>query len=293
MLNILEVCVPRLGFDLAELGPRDPRYWHLLIEAKKLAYSDLHRFNADPKFAPAPLDRLLSKDHAAQLCDRIDPDHATPVEVEGADAGSTVYFATADRWGNMVSLVNSNFDSFGSKVTIPGYGFVLANRGSGFTLEEDHPNVVEPRKRPFITIIASFITRNGQPLMAFGNMGGGTQPQAHAQHIVNMIDLGMNVQATTDVARFDHSQSNDVTSLDTYLYDLVGPRLEEMGHELDRAFGHAGGYQGILFERDPRLPAPVLPSGKGPRGGEAFERPVNGVYRAGSDPRKDGHAGGW
>jgi gamma-glutamyltranspeptidase / glutathione hydrolase len=293
MLNILETCVPKLGFDLADLGPRDPRYWHLLIEAKKLAYSDLHRYNADPKFEPPPLDRLLSKDYAAELCDRIDPDHATPPEVNGGDAGSTVYFATADRWGNMVSLVNSNYSSFGSKVTIPGYGFVLANRGSGFTLEEGHPNVVEPRKRPFITIIASFITKDGKPVMAFGNMGGGTQPQAHAQHVVNMIDLGMNVQATTDVARFDHSQEDDVTDLDTYLFDLVGPGLQEMGHEIDRAYGHAGGYQGILFEPDATMPAPILPSRNGPRVGEAYERPVNGVYRAGSDPRKDGHAGGW
>ena len=193
----------------------------------------------------------------------------------------------------MVSLVNSNYSGFGSRVTIPGHGFVLANRGSGFTLDEDHPNVVEPRKRPFITIIASFITKNRQPVMAFGNMGGGTQPQAHAQHIINMIDLGMNVQATTDVARFDHSQEDDVADLDTYLFDLVGPRLEEMGHSLERANGHAGGYQGILFEPDPRLPKPILPTGKGARNGDAYERPVNGVYRAGSDPRKDGHAGGW
>ncbi|TDD37341.1 gamma-glutamyltransferase [Nonomuraea terrae] len=293
MLNILDVCVPRLGFDLAELGPRDPRYWHLLIEAKKLAYSDLHTHNADPKFAAPPLDRLLSKEYAATLCSKIDPDRATPLEVNGSDLGGTVYFATADRWGNMVSLVNSNYSDFGSKVTIPRYGFVLANRGSGFTLDADHPNVVAPRKRPFITIIASFITKDGKPVMAFGNMGGGTQPQAHAQHIINMIDLGMNVQATTDVARFDHSQSNDVTSLDAYLFDLVGPRLQEMGHQLNRANGHAGGYQGILFEPDPRLPEPILPSGRGERRGEAYERPVNGVYRAGSDPRKDGHAGGW
>ncbi|GLW09448.1 gamma-glutamyltransferase [Microtetraspora sp. NBRC 13810] len=293
MLNVLDVCAPVLGLDLAQLGPRDPRYWHLLIEAKKLAYSDLHRHNADPKFAAPPLDRLLSKEYAATLCDRIDPDRATPVEVEGSDMGSTVYFATADRWGNMVSLVNSNYSDFGSKVTIPGHGFVLANRGAGFTLEENHPNVVEPRKRPFITIIASFITKDRQPVMAFGNMGGGTQPQAHAQHIINMIDLGMNVQATTDVARFDHSQDDDVTDLDTYLFDLVGPKLQEMGHQVDRARGHAGGYQGILFEPDPRLPRPILPTGDGPRTGEAYERPVNGVYRAGSDPRKDGHAGGW
>ena len=206
----------------------------------------------------------------------------------------------ADRWGNMVSFVNSIFSGFGSRVTVPGYGFLLANRGAGFTLEEGHPNQVAPRKRPFITIIASFITKDGKPVMAFGNMGGGTQPQAHVQHVVNMVDLGMNVQATTDVARFDHSQENDRTALDTYLFDLVGPQLQAMGHTMTRALGHAGGYQGILFERDPSLPAPRIPSGKAccmgaleGRRGHRYEQPLNGVYRAGSDPRKDGHAGGW
>jgi gamma-glutamyltranspeptidase/glutathione hydrolase len=300
MLNIVEVCAPEVGVNLADLGPRDPRYWHFLIEAKKLAYSDLHRYNADPAFEDVPTDRLLDKEYAATLCDEIDMNHARPAEVTGNDLGSTVYFAVADRWGNMVSFVNSIFSGFGSKVTVPGYGFPLANRGSGFVLEEGHPNEVAPRKRPFITIIASFITKDGQPLMAFGNMGGGTQPQAHVQHVVNMVDLGMNVQATTDVARFDHSQENDRTALDTYLYDLVGPQLQALGHTITRARGHAGGYQGILFERDPDLPEPRVPSGDGcckgaleGRGGHRYEQPVNGTYRAGSDPRKDGHAGGW
>lgn len=292
MLNILEACVPYHGYNLADLGPRDPRYWHFLIEAKKLAYSDLLRYNADPKFAPPPLDTLLSKSYAASLRSKIDPNQARPADVLGNLGGSTVYFATADRWGNMVSFVNSLFSGFGSRVTIPPYGFTLANRGSGFLLDEGHPNVVAPRKRPFITIIASFIMKDGQPLMAYGNMGGGTQPQAHVQHVVNMIDLGMNVQATTDVARFDHSQGSDRTALDAYLYDLVGPQLQAMGHRLSRAFGHAGGYQGILFERDPTLPEPDVPSGKGGKG-QASQKPVNGVYRAGSDPRKDGHAAGW
>jgi gamma-glutamyltranspeptidase/glutathione hydrolase len=283
MLNILEACVPHHGQNLAALGPRNPLYWHFLIEAKKLAYSDLHRYNADPKFATPPLGTLLSKEYAASLCSKINPNVARPADVLGNVEGGTVYFATADRWGNMVSFVNSLFSGFGSGVTIPPYGFVLANRGSGFTLEESHPNVVAPRKRPFITIIASFITKDGQPLMAFGNMGGGTQPQAHAQHVVNMVDLGMNVQATTDVARFDHSQSADSTALDTYLFDLVGPGLQGRGHAITRAFGHAGGYQGILFERDARLAEPPI----------GFPGPLNGVYRAGSDPRKDGHAAGW
>jgi gamma-glutamyltranspeptidase/glutathione hydrolase len=287
MLNILEACAVHHGIDLAELGHTDPQYWHFLIEAKKLAYSDLHRYNADPKFEPPPLDRLLSKEYAATLCDKIDPNRARPADVRGNIEGDTVYFATADRWGNMVSFVNSLFSGFGSGVTIPGYGFTLANRGSGFTLDENHPNVVAPRKRPFITIIAGFITKDDRPVMAFGNMGGSTQPQAHVQHVVNMIDLGMNVQATTDVARFDHDQDGDTTALDTNLFDLVGDGLEAKGHRIEREFGHAGGYQGILFEPDAVLPAPRVPRGK-TRGGP----PLNGIYRAGSDLRKDGHAAG-
>jgi gamma-glutamyltranspeptidase/glutathione hydrolase len=191
----------------------------------------------------------------------------------------------------MVSFVNSLYSTFGSKVTVPPYGIVLANRGSGFTLDETHPNVVAPRKRPFITIIASFITKDGEPVMAYGNMGGGTQPQAHVQHVLNMIDLGMNVQATTDVARFDHNQTSDTVALDSYLFDLVGPSLQAMGHRISRSFGHAGGYQGILFERDPSLAVPDVPTGRADPA--AARSPVNGVYRAGSDPRKDGHAAGW
>ena len=299
MLNIVEVCAPEKGINLAEIGPRDPRYFHFLIEAKKLAYSDLHRYNADPEFEDVPTSRLLSKAHAAALCDRIDMNKARPADVLGNDLGSTVYFAVADRWGNMVSFVNSIFSAFGSKVAVPGYGFHLANRGGGFTLEEGHPNQVGPRKRPFITIIASFITKDGKPVMAFGNMGGGTQPQAHVQHVINMVDLGMNVQATTDAARFDHNQQNDRTSLDTYLFDAVGPGLEALGHTVTRGRGQAGGYQGILFERDPNLPEPTVPGDDGcckgalEARGDTREQPVNGTYRAGSDPRKDGHAGGW
>jgi len=306
MLNILEVCAPELGYNLAELGTRDVQYWHYMVEAKKLAYSDLLRYNADPATGDGPdLDRLLSKEYAATLCDKIDPDQARPAEVTGNIQGDTVYFAVADRWGNMVSFVNSLFSGFGSDVTVPGYGFNLANRGQGFTLEEGHPNQVAGRKRPFITIIASFITKDDKPVMAFGNMGGGTQPQAHAQHVVNMIDHGMNVQATTDVDRFDHSQTSDVLSLGNNLFNLVGEEMADMGHDVrfPAPRGHAGGYQGILFEPDPdfdpaRMPAEGVPCCRGAledrtRRSRLFEQPLNGVYRAGSDPRKDGHAGGW
>ncbi len=142
ILNILDVCAPKMGFDLAKLGPRDPKYWHYLIEAKKLAYSDLLRYNADPASEDVPLKTLLSKRYAATLCDRIDPDKARPAEVRGNITGGTVYLTVGDRWGNMVSFVDSISAFFGSNTTVPGYGFILNNRGANFTLEEGHPNQV-------------------------------------------------------------------------------------------------------------------------------------------------------
>jgi len=289
MLNILEVCVPKLGFDLAKLGPSDPMYWHLLVEAKKLAYTDLHAYDADPKFAKVPLDKLLAKDYAATLCAKIDPDKAgTPPTVGGLDGG-TIYLTTADRWGNMVSLIHSVFAVYGSRATVPPYGFVLHNRGGGFSLDPKSPNIVAPHKRPFHTIIAGFVMKGGQPLMTFGNMGGSVQPETHAQHMVNLIDLGMNVQMTTDAARFTHGQGNNTLSLENNLFNLVGPALKAKGHNV-RAVngGSVGGYQGILFTRDPALPEPTLD-----RRSVRDDLPVNGVYRAGSDHRKDGEAVGW
>lgn len=303
ILNILEVCAPEVGFDLADLGPRDPKYWHFLLEAKKLAYSDLLRHNADPASGKVPIDRLLSKRYAATLCDEIDPDRARPAEVRGNSPGGTVYLTVGDRWGNMVSFVDSISGFFGSYVTVPEHGFILNNRGANFTLEEGHPNRVAPRKRPFITITAGFITKDGRPLMAFGNKGGTTQPQAQAQHVINMVDLGMNVQATADAARFDHDQLSDTAGLDTELLDLVGPQLTALGHKVALARGQSGVYQGLLFERDrslrpPRMPPRGTPCCEGAqetgRGrSRLFEQPLNGVYRAGSDLRQDGHAGGW
>jgi gamma-glutamyltranspeptidase/glutathione hydrolase len=303
ILNILDVCAPKVGFNLAELGPRDPRYWHFIVEAKKLAYSDLLRYNADPASQKVPLKTLLSKKYAATLCDKIDPDRARPADVRGNITGGTVYFTVGDRWGNMVSFVDSISGFFGSYVTVPGYGFLLNNRGANFTLEEGHPNQVAPRKRPFITITAGFITRDGRPLMAFGNKGGTTQPQAQAQHVINLIDLGMNVQATADAVRFDHDQLSDVLGLDTQQMQLVGPALADLGHKVAEARGQSGVYQGLFFERNPavraaRMPPRGKPCCKGAletnRGkSRLYEQPLNGVYRAGSDLRQDGHAGGW
>jgi gamma-glutamyltranspeptidase/glutathione hydrolase len=289
MLNILEVCVPKLGFSLASLGPADPMYWHLMIEAKKLAYADLLARNADPKFADVPLGRLLSKDYAATLCGKIDPNAASAVGSPEVPDGGTIYLATADRWGNMVSLIHSIYSEYGSRATVGPYGFVLQNRGVGFSLDPRSPNVVAPHKRPFHTIIAGFVMKGGQPLMAFGNMGGTVQPETHAQHIVNLIDHGMNVQMTTDAARFSHAQSSNTVRLEVNLYELVGDALRAKGHTIQAVTGATvGGYQGILFTRDPSLPEPTFD-----RRIVTDDLPVNGVYRAGSDHRKDGQAVGW
>ena len=289
MLNILEVCVPKLGFNLTSLGPSDPMYWHLMVEAKKLAYSDLLAKNADPKFSKVPVAELISKEHAASLCGRIDPNVAGKPGIAGGTEGGTIYLTTADRWGNMVSLVHSVFSVYGSRATVPGYGFVLHNRGSAFSLDPKSPNIVAPRKRPFHSIIAGFVMKDGQPLMTFGNMGGSVQPETHAQHMVNLIDHGMNVQMTTDAARFTHNQNSNSLSLEAALFDLVGAALKAKGHDVRSVNGGAvGGYQGILFTRDPRLPSPVFDASWARE-----DRPVNGIYRGGSDHRKDGQAVGW
>ena len=289
MLNILEVCVPKLGFNLATLGPSDPMYWHLEVEAKKLAYADLLASNADPKFANVPVKDLLSKTHAASLCGKINPNVASgPTAPAGVDGG-TIYLTAADRWGNMVSLIHSVFSVYGSRATVGPYGFVLHNRGSGFSLDPKSPNIVAPHKRPFHSIIAGFVEKGGLPLMTFGNMGGSVQPETHAQHMVNLIDLGMNVQMTTDAARFTHNQSNNTLSLETNLFNLVGAALKAKGHNVRAVNGSAvGGYQGILFTRDSSLPEPTFD-----RRNVIQDLPVNGIYRAGSDHRKDGEAVGW
>jgi gamma-glutamyltranspeptidase / glutathione hydrolase len=287
MLNILDVCGPKLGFDLSALGPRSPRFWHMLVSAKVLAYDDLNAYNADPRFAHVPVRRLISKAHAATLCSKIDPNHAIEPSVKISNKSGTIYLTAADRWGNMVSFIYSIYEGFGSGLTVPGYGFPLQNRGALFSLDPSSPNVVAPRKRPFHTIIPAFIMKNGRPVVSFGNMGGSEQPQAQATEVVDMIDLGMNMQAAGDAARFSHDQESAELELESNLYDLVGPKLAAMGWDAKPSNGSPmGGYQAIHFT--------PFPNSKPPRGGSIKgDPPVNGVYRAGSDPRKDGEAVGW
>jgi gamma-glutamyltranspeptidase/glutathione hydrolase len=284
MLNILEACVPKWGkgASLAQLGPRNPRYWHFMVEAKKLAYADLYRYNGDPDFVKVPLERLLSGDYAASLCGKVDPDRAAPTgPAATADVrGDTIVLSTADDEGNMVSWVNSNFSDFGSGITVPGYGFILHNRGALFSLDPASPNLIEPHKRPYNTLSAGFEMKDASPLMAFQLMGGDMQAQGHAQVLVNILDLGANVQAATDMARFYHSQLSNRLYLESSLYGLLGKELAGMGHSAAPTGGGAvGGFQAILM-------APPAP---GVSGAPA----AHGYYRAGSDHRKDGQAVGW
>jgi gamma-glutamyltranspeptidase/glutathione hydrolase len=139
ILNILEVCVPQWapGQTLASLGPTSPLYWHLMIEAKKLGYADLTFYNADPDFENVPLDKLLSKSYAATLCHKVDPTHASATQAGPADIGGTIVMSTADRWGNMVAFVNSNWGGFGSGITVPGFGFLLHNRAQAVHARSD------------------------------------------------------------------------------------------------------------------------------------------------------------
>lgn len=277
MLNILEACTPvwTKGRSLAAIGPRDPLYWHVLVEAKKLAYADLIAFNADPRFSPAPLKRLLSKAYARSLCGKADGKRAsTPgPRAYAREGGDTVVLSTADAEGNMVAWVNSSFDGFGSGLTVPGYGLTLHNRGTLFSLDPASRNAIAPHKRPYNTLSAGFVMKKGLPVMSLLLMGGDMQAQGHAQALVNIFDLGANLQMATDMARFRHSQVSNKLVLEPSLFDAVGKDLAAMGHQLSPPSSAVmGGFQAILVQ-DPHTP--------------------HRVYRAGSDHRKDGQAAGW
>jgi gamma-glutamyltranspeptidase/glutathione hydrolase len=211
------------------------------------------------------------------LCGKVDPRRASgtgsPIASEGA--GDTIVLSAGDSEGNMVSWVNSNFNEFGSGITIPGYGFVLHNRGQLFTLEAGSPNALAPHKRPYNTLSAGFVMRNNQPLMTVTLMGGEMQAQGHAQILVDVFDLGANLQAASDMARFRHSQVSNIVRLESPLYRLIGSRLTAMGHQVQSISGRdVGGVQWLMFSPDPASP-------------------TGGFYRAASDHRKDGQAAGW
>ena len=277
ILNILE------GYDLAAMGHDSPEYLHLLTEAKKLAFEDRARFYADMDFAEVPVARLISKEYAKQRRALIDPQRAAARYPAGDDAqlehGDTIYLTVADTDGNMVSLIQSNYRGMGSGMTPAGLGFVLQDRGEAFSLKPGHPNVYEPGKRPFHTIIPAFVTRDGKPLMSFGVMGGAMQPQGHVQILVNMIDFGMNLQEAGDAPRLRHTGSSQptdevmtdggVVSLENGFSPETVRGLIERGHRVETTMGGYGGYQAIY--RDHR----------------------HGVYIGASESRKDGQASGF
>ncbi len=265
MLRLLE------GVDLASLGHNSAEYLHYLIEAKKLAYADLAGHIADPDHMRVSVAQLLDDDYIAGRRALLDTSTATE-RVEPGEAftqSETIYLAAADEEGNMISFINSVYGYFGSGVTVPGTGFVLQNRGSGFTMEEGHPNSVAPGKRPFHTLVPAFATRvtpaGEEPWLAFGVMGGGMQPQGHVQVLLNMIVFGMDPQEANDAARFQHYNGLRVGFEEPIGSDVL-ERLEALGHEVTSG-GAFGGSQMVV---------------KLPRG-----------WAASSDVRKDGHAAGY
>ncbi len=230
MLNIMST----LPADKA--GPLAAMELHNRIEAMKLAYADLYRYNADPRFAKVPVRGLLSDDYARQRAALIDPEKANCTAASGSPARSdTTYLAAIDRDGNIVSLIQSLYDAFGSGVAVKGRGFMLQDRGGLFVLEPSHPNALAPRKRPFHTIIPAFMEQ-GDTHIGFGIMGGANQPLAHAQFVSNFVDYGMNIQAALSEPRFTARPTEDGIGCDILIESRVDPgtleQLRQKGHKL-------------------------------------------------------------
>ncbi len=276
ILNILE------GYDIAAAGFGSVEHMHYFVEAKKLAFEDRARFYADPAFHELPVAELISKEYADQRRKLIRAESATQRFAAGnpsLENGDTIYLTVADKDRNMVSLIQSNYRGFGSGLCPDGLGFCLQNRGELFDLTEGRFNTYAPGKRPFHTIIPAFITKDGKPLISFGVMGGATQPQAHAQIVMNLVDFDMNLQEAGDAPRIVHSGSSQptgqrmtdggVVQLESgFPYESVRELLK-MGHEIRHALGIFGGYQAIRYDAD------------------------QDVYYGASESRKDGQAAGY
>lgn len=274
ILNIME------GFDVKEAGFGSPRYVHLFTEAKKLAFEDRAKYYADPDFNKIPVEELISKEYAKERRALINENRAgRRYDPGNLEHGETIYLTVADKDGNMISLIQSNFRGMGSGITPPGLGFILQDRGELFTLEKNHFNSYEPGKRPFHTIIPAFITKDGKPWISFGLMGGAMQPQGHAQVVMNLIDFGMSLQEAGDAPRISHGGSSQPTgekmsdggwlSLETgFDYETIR-KLMKMGHRIRYSNGIYGGYQAIMWDKK------------------------NKVFYGASESRKDGQAAGF
>ncbi len=277
MLNILE------AYDFSKITFGSAEHVHLFTEAKKLAFADRAALYADPEFSKTPVEKLLSKDYAAERRKLINPDRAMQAVDAGValNQGDTIYMTVADKDGMMVSLIQSNYRGMGSGMAPPGLGFILQDRGEQFVLKAGHPNSFAPGKRPFHTIIPAFITKNGKPWISFGLMGGAMQPQGHVQIVMDLVDFGMNLQEAGDAPRIQHDGSTEPAGQNTIMSDggvlnlesgfsyPVIQALMRKGHKIEFADGPYGGYQAIM--RDPET----------------------GVYAGASESRKDGQAAGY
>ena len=272
MLEILE------GYDFSNIAFGSAEHLHLFTEAKKLAFEDRAKYYADMDFFDVPVEQLLSEEYAASRRAQI-TDRAGRYEAGEISAGETIYMTVADKDGNMISLIQSNYRGMGSGMAPPKLGFMLQDRGELFSLKRGQANTYEPGKRPFHTIIPAFVTKDGRPFMSFGVMGGDFQPMGHTQIIMNVVDFGMNIQEAGDAPRWDHtggaspmgavSENTGTVRVEsgipyTTIRDLMG-----MGHRIGIARGVYGGYQAILWDD------------------------VNKVYHGASESRKDGQAAGY
>ena len=228
MLNIMETS------PASPDGPLSVAELHKKLEAMKLAYADLGRYNADPRFAKIPVKGMLSKEYARQRAQLINPGKANCNVAPGAPPTSdTTYLSVVDREGNIVSLIQSNYEAFGSGVVVRGMGFVLQDRGALFSLDPRSPNALAPRKRPFHTIIPAFM-EHGKQHLGFGIMGGANQPLAHAQFVSNLVDYGMNIQEALENARFTVSPERGCNIvIESRVAPEVRQKLSAMGHRLD------------------------------------------------------------
>ncbi|WP_026210158.1 gamma-glutamyltransferase [Flexithrix dorotheae] len=274
ILNIME------GYDVKSMGFGSVEYIHHFIEAKKLAFEDRAKYYADPAFNKLPVDQLISEAYADERRKLINPERAARTYDAGKlEQGNTIYMTVADKFGNMVSLIQSNYRGMGSGMVPPKLGFMLQDRGELFSLEEGHYNVIEPGKRPFHTIIPAFITKDGKPWVSFGLMGGAMQPQGHAQIVMNLIDFGMNLQEAGDAPRMQHEGSPEPTGgkmtdggevlLESGIDYQTIRALMRKGHKIGYSLGSYGGYQAIMWDEE------------------------NKVYYGASESRKDGQAAGY
>ena len=266
MLNIME------NFPIETYKHNSAASLHTMIEAKKLAYADMLRYVADQRFAKTPVQGMLDKQYAAQRSKLIDAAKANCAAESGkppAPGDDTIYLSVVDKDGNMVSLIQSNYENFGSGIVPKGAGFVLQNRGALFTLDPQHPNVLAGHKRPLHTIIPAFMTK-GDIKIAFGIMGGWNQAQAHAQFVANIVDFGMNIQSAIEAARFRKSTFDGCdVQIEARVPTSVRAQLESMGHKIEVC----GDFSPVMG------------------GGQAVLRNFStGVNFGGSDPRKDGAA---